>query len=427
MTDYKPRVAIVGAGPSGLAAAHHLADTHQVWLFDRQSTAGGVWANTSDQTYDWLETNTPTALFPFPGFPLAASDWEKGTSKGPYVPGRVAQRYYARFAHVNQLDDLGRLEKLKLGTTILEIRRPSIGTSSSRWLVTFRDGDKGGKSTLPFDRLVIASGSFCSPYNPASLRMPVEEGIAFHSSSFGSPEVSSRLSKANKVVIFGAGKSAQDVLAHIMRSKVLPKSITLVMPSHGKVSSWPLPHGRGPSYFSRLPLFASRHLSPWPGSSRSNTWLETNHFGRAVRRYYWSSLAIQARKSYPLLFPPPTSNPTEPWRDILRSTTRLFPAPSGLGIEGEDLSVVHAELINVVHDKDGDRITLHLIDSNGETHTIDLDSKDDLILACTGYRPPSGDIAALFINEQEASKMGVPVSGTDRDQEWQFLVEERSN
>lgn len=101
MNEPRQSLAVVSAGPSGLAAAHRLADTHDVWLFDTRSVIGGVWASSNNlhqQAYPWLETNTPTALFPFPGFPIEDKDWEEkdGHKKKPYVSGRAAQRYYTR-------------------------------------------------------------------------------------------------------------------------------------------------------------------------------------------------------------------------------------------------------------------------------------------------------------------------------------------
>ena len=83
------RIAIVGGGPSGLAAARRLAriDHHDVTIFERESTIGGVWAyapkrppsqhtkaaretaiRQGNAMYHDLRVNLPCEIMHFPGY-----------------------------------------------------------------------------------------------------------------------------------------------------------------------------------------------------------------------------------------------------------------------------------------------------------------------------------------------------------------------
>ena len=231
----------------------------------------------------------------------------------------------------------------------------------------------------------------------------------------------------------GGGKSALDMIARVMSSQASKDSrpsIVVVLPPHDRISAWPLPHGRGPSYLSRLPLLGACYLSPWAGSSPSSsaTWLQQSRFGRALCRLYWSALARQARTSFALLLQS-TSSQAESWRDIMRSTSRLFPAPPGLTLARQQagLSILHATLDGIVTDVESKATSLTLTLSDGSAQSIAIDGETGLVVACTGYLTSSGNMAHIFADESEARKLGIPASQTpdpsETDDAWQDMVQ----
>ncbi|MEO1179237.1 MAG: FAD-dependent oxidoreductase, partial [Pseudomonadota bacterium] len=89
-----PRIAIVGGGISGMAAAYHLSDTHQVTLFEAEPRLGGhartvMAGKTGDQPVDtgfivYNRVNYPhlSRLFDALDVPVAKSDMSFAASIG---------------------------------------------------------------------------------------------------------------------------------------------------------------------------------------------------------------------------------------------------------------------------------------------------------------------------------------------------------
>ena len=70
------RVAVVGAGPAGLVAAHHaVSNGHQVTVFEQLETVGGIWIFSEDPKhhsamYENMKTNLPKEMMMYNGVPF---------------------------------------------------------------------------------------------------------------------------------------------------------------------------------------------------------------------------------------------------------------------------------------------------------------------------------------------------------------------
>ena len=133
------RVAVIGAGPSGLAAAKHALEAgFDVTVFEASDDLGGQWYTTAPHSGVWpgMRTNTSRAMTAFSDFPAPAEH--------PLHPAaEQIQAYLARYAH-----QFGVAERIRFGTRVDDVR--------PGWTV---DGET-------FDGVVVASGRFRKPLLP---------------------------------------------------------------------------------------------------------------------------------------------------------------------------------------------------------------------------------------------------------------------
>ena len=102
----KKRVAIVGAGPSGLAACKHaLAKGFRPVVFESSAAVSGVWARTLSST----RLQTPASTFRFSDFP-----WPAGTAPDEFPRHDHVAAYMAAYAR-----RFGVLERVRFGSTVL--------------------------------------------------------------------------------------------------------------------------------------------------------------------------------------------------------------------------------------------------------------------------------------------------------------------
>ncbi|CAH0058683.1 unnamed protein product [Clonostachys solani] len=251
------RVAVIGAGPSGLAAVKALEDERvfdYIRVFERRECVGGLWAYDAEpDTFQPTSTeaegvpdippnltpNAPLLADPLPerlglrGSAYEALDTNAGSRTMAYthtplpISNSVSSiRKYGqnnstrpRRAVLKYLEDLFEpyLHLLELGTGVEKIEKPNSG---SGWLLTLRKRNvRHGSDAQPrdywwqevFDAVVVASGYF----NVA--HVPHIEGLEEtskeypdkfeHSKSWRSQE--SYIGK--KVIVVGSGVSAADL------------------------------------------------------------------------------------------------------------------------------------------------------------------------------------------------------------------------
>ncbi|HZB75723.1 MAG TPA: FAD-dependent oxidoreductase [Solirubrobacteraceae bacterium] len=136
------RIAIIGAGPSGLAAAKHGLDSgFDVTVFEADRTLGGQWHTSAAHSGVWpgMRTNTSRAMTAFSDLP--------GPPEHPLHPTAVQIHAYLHA----YADAFGLTERIRFGTRVAHVR--------PGWSV---DGE-------PFDGVVVASGRFVRPSLPPGL------------------------------------------------------------------------------------------------------------------------------------------------------------------------------------------------------------------------------------------------------------------
>ena len=136
------RIAIVGAGPSGLAAAKHALEAgFEVTVFEADDALGGQWNSTAAHSGVWpgMRTNTSRAMTAFSDFPAPAD----------HALHPLATQIHAYLG--SYADAFGVMERIRFGTRVSDVK--------PGWSV---DGE-------PFDAVVVASGRFRKPQVPAGL------------------------------------------------------------------------------------------------------------------------------------------------------------------------------------------------------------------------------------------------------------------
>jgi dimethylaniline monooxygenase (N-oxide forming) len=178
------RIAVIGAGPSGLAAAKHALEAgFDVTVFEASDALGGQWHTTATHSGVWpgMHTNTSRAMTAFSDFPAPA-----GLPLHPAA--EQIHAYLEAYAHA-----FGVGERIRLGTRVEEVR--------PGWTV---DGE-------PFDG-VVASGRFRKPRLPPGV--DAFRGELIHAFSY--PGAGAFRDRA--VLVYGNGISGLEIASDLAPS-----------------------------------------------------------------------------------------------------------------------------------------------------------------------------------------------------------------
>ncbi|MGB6118014.1 MAG: NAD(P)-binding domain-containing protein [Mesorhizobium sp.] len=191
--DDKPPFALIGAGPTGLAAAKVLIEQGIAFQgFELNSDVGGLWdidgpRSTMYETAHLISSKRKTEFTDFPMDDHVAD----------YPSHRELRRYFRAFA-----DRFGLRRHFMFNTEVL--RAQPNGGSGDGWRLTWRDAD-GATHEGEFAGLIIANGTLSEPNMP---QFKGEfSGELIHSSQYRSP---SQLD-GKRVLIVGAGNSGCDI------------------------------------------------------------------------------------------------------------------------------------------------------------------------------------------------------------------------
>ncbi|GAB2827722.1 NAD(P)-binding domain-containing protein [Actinocorallia aurea] len=199
-----PRVAVIGAGAAGLAAAKALLDTGaEVVVHEKGDRPGGLWARDNasglSPAYASLHLNTSKGRTEFADLPMPA-EWPDYPS-ADRVAGYLAD-YAAKFAIT---------PRLRLGSTVTSVERDTDG----RWTV---EAEPGGAER--YDAVVVANGHNWDPRLPEPAYPGVFDGDQTHAHDYRSAEVF----RDKRVLVVGMGNSAMDIAvdaSHVSRGPVL--------------------------------------------------------------------------------------------------------------------------------------------------------------------------------------------------------------
>ena len=209
------RVAVIGAGPSGLAqlrafqsAKQKGAEIPEIVCFETQSDWGGLWNYTwrtgSDQygepvhcsMYRYLWSNGPKE-----GLEFADYTFEEhfGKNIASYPPRAVLWDYIK-----------GRVEKAGVRDLIRfrnPVRRVEYDDSSGKFRVVAQDIPNDGETDETFDYVVVASGHFSTPNVPEFPGFDTFNGRILHAHDFRD----AREFIGKEILIIGTSYSAEDI------------------------------------------------------------------------------------------------------------------------------------------------------------------------------------------------------------------------
>lgn len=197
--NYRPRVCVIGAGPSGLAAIKNLQEqgVEHITVFEKSNQIGGNWVydeqNTHSSVYETTHIISSKRWSQFEDFPMPA-DYPD------YPSHKQVLSYFHSYAHHFDL-----LKYIRFKTTVLQVEQ----NEHKKWCVVVED-EQGIHEDL-FDYLLVANGHHWDPYTP---EYPgVFTGEFLHSHQYKKAAVF----QGKKVLVVGGGNSACDVAVEISR------------------------------------------------------------------------------------------------------------------------------------------------------------------------------------------------------------------
>jgi hypothetical protein len=192
--DVSERYCIVGAGPSGLAAAKNLKALGVAFdVYEAHSDVGGLWdiANPSSALYDSTHTITSKTVTPYTDFPVP-DDYPT------YMHHKLVLRYLRAYAR-----HFGLLGNIYFGKRIQKAKKADAGG----WLVQV-EGEPGA---LRYKGLIIASGHHWCPKLPS---YPGNfSGTAFHSKEYKRPDGLA----GKRVLVVGSGNTGCDIAVEVSK------------------------------------------------------------------------------------------------------------------------------------------------------------------------------------------------------------------
>ncbi len=297
----RPRVCVIGAGPSGLAAAKScLVAGLPVVVFEKGDRVGGNWVFNAKTGHSSVYENThiisSRAWSEFEDFPMP-------TDYPDYPSHRQVQAYFESYAR-----HFGVVDVIRFGHEVQHVR-PLDG---NRWEVQVR-GPDGTKTVETFDAMMVANGHHWDPKMP---EYPGHfDGRLMHSHDFKGVDESWR---GARVLVIGGGNSACDVAVESAR---VASAVRLSMRS---------PQWFMPKFLFGQPTDVIAARSAWvPG------WIRQITFTLLLRvmqgRYRQYGLPENPR-------PPLTQHPTlnSDLLDFIRHG-RIAPRPGVASLDGHDV------------------------------------------------------------------------------------------
>jgi cation diffusion facilitator CzcD-associated flavoprotein CzcO len=216
------RVALIGAGFSGIAAAVALQSEgiDDFVILERAGEVGGVWR---DNSYPGIACDIPSSFYSLSFAPNP--DWKHTFSRG----GQIAE--YTR----KVVDDRGVRSHIRFGQELVDA---SWDDARQRWTVTTTD------LRLTADILVDCAGALADPQLPALPGLENFKGKMFHSARWDHEHDLS----GERVAVVGTGASAVQFVPEIQ-----PKVGRLTL--FQRTPAWVIPRGDRPTTAFERRLF----------------------------------------------------------------------------------------------------------------------------------------------------------------------------
>jgi cation diffusion facilitator CzcD-associated flavoprotein CzcO len=202
-----PKVAIIGAGMSGLCMAItlHRAGITDVTLYEKADSVGGTWR---DNTYPGLSCDIPSRFYQFTFAPK--SDWSH-----VFSPGAEIRDYFTEVAR-----GCGVEEHIRFGTEVVRAE-----FAQGRWRLCTSRGD-----THEVDFLVSATGILHHPRYPAIEGLDEFAGPVFHSARWDH----SVGVRGKRVAVIGTGSTGVQIVCGLAgeagRVELFQRSAQWILP-----------------------------------------------------------------------------------------------------------------------------------------------------------------------------------------------------
>ncbi|KAK7889334.1 hypothetical protein WMY93_024894 [Mugilogobius chulae] len=203
------RVAIVGAGASGLASIKCCLDEGlEPVCFESSDDIGGLWRYKENpepdraSIYHSLIINTSKEMMCFSDFPIPAH-------YPNYMHHSFILDYFRSYA-----DHFNLLKYIRLQTKVLHLKQCPDFSRSGQWDVE-TENKEGKKERHIFDAVMICIGHHCQPHLPLHDFPGIETftGKYFHSRDYKTPEDW----RNKKAVVIGIGNSGADIAVELSR------------------------------------------------------------------------------------------------------------------------------------------------------------------------------------------------------------------
>ncbi|KAJ4344030.1 monooxygenase [Ascochyta clinopodiicola] len=257
-------IAVIGAGPSGLAAAKCVLwylraekAFSNIVLFEQRTRGGGIWNYTSEERDEDLFTvpqTNPSGKNQEPIWKHAlangSTDHEsnhvKGVSKDPVFVSPMYERLETNIPRglmgfknldwpqdsqlfpkhqtvLKYIEDYGRdiQDTVRYSTQITDVT-PICDDPTSSWSVTSRNLRTSVTTTETYDAVIVANGHFITPYIPEISKIAdwnkAHPGLISHSKYYRRPEEFAR----KRVIVVGNSASGADISNQIADHCTLP-------------------------------------------------------------------------------------------------------------------------------------------------------------------------------------------------------------
>jgi len=258
------KVAIIGAGPCGLATCKTLAEFGLDYeCLEASHELGGIWnVERGGGGYRSLQTNTSTGSMSYADFPFQ--------ERSPTYPNAQQMlEYFQRYADHFQLGD-----HIRFGSRVVHALPSVDGT----WQVELETGE-----VRQYSSLVVATGQYTSPRLPHAFIPGTFSGQHLHVFDYLDATTPIDL-RGKQVLIVGLGSSAAEVAAELCNPEAPPGCAGQVILS-ARSGRWVLPKlidgkpldARAPHPSARLPA----PIRALPGDS--GQWLMRRLMGKLLK------------------------------------------------------------------------------------------------------------------------------------------------
>lgn len=190
------RIAVVGAGPSGLVVAKYLlqdnTEAKEVVVLEASSKIGGTFVN---KVYDNTRLVSSKYLTAFSDYRMPKE-----------YPNHPTAEQYVQYLE-SYSDRFGITPHIQFQCRVLGVRDHGDGDDSQGYSVTYRNDKDNQEVVEHFDWVAICSGLHTTPNIPVLPQESRFRGQILHSSLYKDPSIFSN----KRVLVLGSGETAMDI------------------------------------------------------------------------------------------------------------------------------------------------------------------------------------------------------------------------